>query len=202
MQTLEQIKAAATGDYLLLIEPNQDLTDRIRNEKQYFFKQYGAPEAVRGKPHLTLINFVQYEGMEERICKLLRGKALEWAPFFIELSGFGSFPSHTIYMNVVTRSGLQSLVKSIRTDGQALMKTDKQNKAHFILSPHVTIARRLKPWQYEEGWKEYQNKDFSGKFMAREMTLLRRFGKNPYELVERFQFNGRGPRLSQQTSMF
>ncbi len=202
MQAIESVKAVAVAEYLLLITPHEDLFNRIRLEKQSFFEKYKAPEAVRGKPHLTLVRFTQFEGAEERIRQKLRNKAAEWLPFCVELTDYGSFPAHTIYLNVATKTGIQNLVKSNRTDSQALMKMDKDHKPHFILEPHITIARRLKPWQYEAGWLEYRDKSFSGKFMANAMTLLKRADENtPYKTVERFVFAGR-PLLPKQGVMF
>lgn len=202
MQAIESVEAVAVAEYLLLITPHEELFNRIRLEKQSFFEKYQAPEAVRGKPHLTLVRFSQFEGMETRIRQRLRHKADEWMPFCVELSGYGSFPSHTIYLNVATRTGIQNLVKSIRTDSQALMKPDKDHKPHFILEPHITIARRLRPWQYEAGWLEYRDKNFSGKFMANAMTLLKRTDEAaPYKTVERFEFKSK-PLLARQGVMF
>ena len=202
MQAFESVKAVAVAEYLLLITPHEDLSNRIRLDKQSFFEKYKAPEAVRGKPHLTLVRFTQFEGAEERIRQRLRHKAAEWMPFWIELTGYGSFPSHTIYLNVATKTGIQNLVKSIRTDSQALMKLDKDNKPHFILEPHITIARRLRPWQYEAGWLEYRDKHFNGKFMANAMTLLKRStAETPYKTVERFEFKGQ-PVIAKQGVMF
>ncbi|ANH81516.1 hypothetical protein A8C56_11485 [Niabella ginsenosidivorans] len=202
MQSVDLIKAVAVAEYLLLLEPHEDLSNRIVQEKHLFYEKYKAAEAIRGKPHITLVHYRHYEEAEERIRQKLRIRAKEWSPFCVELMNYGSFPAHTIYINIASRLSIQHLVKSIRTDAQALMKLDKDNKPHFILEPHITIARRLKPWQYESGWLEYSNKSFSGKFIAGHMTLLKRAGQElPYKMVERFQFRGM-PVLPRQGQMF
>jgi hypothetical protein len=84
---------------------------------------------------------------------------------------------------------VQNLVKAIRSDGQRLMKLNEEHKPHFILEPHLTIARKLVPWQYEKGWLEYSHKHFTGRFIADSMTLLKRpAGEMRYHTVERFAF--------------
>lgn len=187
--TKTYIKSIAIAEYLLLIQPRQDLADRILDIKQQFYNKYKAPEALKGLPHITLVNFVQYTGFEERIRQHLRTIALAQSPLSIELLDYGSFPSHTIYINIISRSNIQNLVKSIRTSTQSLMKLDKDNRPHFILEPHLTIARKLKPWQYEQGWLEYSNKNFSARFIAKDMVLLRKDADdNKYFMVERFEF--------------
>lgn len=189
MTPFDTIKTPAVAEYLLLLEPRRDLSDHITTIKQAFADRYKASEALKGKPHLTLVHYMQYTTFESRITQRLRTLCLQTAPFSVELQGFGSFPTHTIFINVVSRTAIQNLVKNIRTHLQGIMKPDKDNKPHFILEPHITIARKLKPWQYEQGWEAYSNSNFSGKFIATEMTLLK---KGPdaykYELVEKFEF--------------
>jgi 2'-5' RNA ligase len=110
-------------------------------------------------------------------------------PVKIELKDYGSFPAHTIYINVTSKVPVQNLVKQIRTEAQRLMKLNDDNKPHFIMEPHVTIARRLLPWQYEKGWLEYSHKHFTGRFIADAMLLLKRpVGELKYEIAQRFEF--------------
>jgi 2'-5' RNA ligase len=108
---------------------------------------------------------------------------------------------------VTTKVPVQNLVKEIRTGGQRLMKLNDDNKPHFILEPHLTIARKLQPWQYEKGWLEYSNKHFTGKFIADSMSLLRRPVDEPdgyrirYQLVEKFAFQNM-PVTTKQGELF
>lgn len=202
MQFNSSIKKFEVAEYLLLIQPRKDLSDSIVDIKKYFYNKYKAEEALRGKPHITLVNFVQYTTFEERIRQELRTISLSKAPFQINLLDYGSFPCHTIYINILSRPVIQSLVKTIRTEAQSLMKSNSDNRPHFILEPHLTIARKLKPWQYEQGWLEFNNKNFSGKFVTTSMILLRRNLKGgKYEQVERFEFLNI-PVIAKQTAMF
>ena len=176
-------------EYLLVLSPHEELWNRIMKVKEDFAQEYKSDHARWGKPHITLVNFLQYVMMEERVVNRLHTVAMGFPPFKVELKEFGSFPSHTIYINVNSKLPVQNLVKEIRTDGQRLMKLNDDNKPHFIMEPHLTIARKLKPWQYEKGWLEYSNKHFSGRFIADGMTLLRRpEGEMKYQLVQKFEF--------------
>jgi len=83
----------------------------------------------------------------------------------------------------------QGLVKNIRHETQRLMKLNDDNKPYFNLEPHITIARKLQPWQYEKGWLEYSNRSFTGRFIADTMVLLKRtVGEIKYKVVHRFRF--------------
>ena len=181
-------------EYLLVLSPHEELWNRIMKVKEDFATEYKTDFAKWGKPQVTLVNFVQYGMMEERIINRLRTVAMGYPPFKVELKDFGSFPSHTIYINVTSKLPVQGLVKEIRTDGQRLMKLNDDNKPHFIMEPHLTIARKLKPWQYEKGWLEYSNKHFTGRFIASSMTLLKRpvdesdSYRMKYHIAAKFEF--------------
>jgi 2'-5' RNA ligase len=176
-------------EYLLILNPHEDLRNKIMKVKQDFFEKYKASSAVYGKPHLTLVNFVQYEMAEERILNRLKAIAMGYHPIKIELKDYGSFPSHTIYINVTSKVPIQGLVKTIRSEAQQLMKLNNENKPHFIMEPHFTIARKLQPWQYEKGWLEYSHRHFTGRFIADAMLLLKRpVGEMRYQIAGRFEF--------------
>jgi 2'-5' RNA ligase len=176
-------------EYLLVLNPHEELRNRILQVKKDFFEKYKATTAIGSRPHLTLVNFVQYEMMEERLVNRLKAVAMGYHPFKVEMKDYGSFPSHTIYINVMSKLPVQGLVKQIRTEAQRLMKLNDDNKPHFIMEPHCTIARKLQPWQYEKGWLEYSNKHFTGRFIADGMLLLKRpVGEMKYGVAQRFEF--------------
>jgi hypothetical protein len=103
-------------------------------------------------------------------------------------------------MNVDTKAAIQLLVKRLKP-AQALMKT-KDIKPHFIDNPYVTVARQLLPWQYEKAWLEYSHKNFTGRFIAKNMLLLRRpEGMKSYQAVQRFEFLNM-PVLTTQGALF
>jgi 2'-5' RNA ligase len=176
-------------EYLLVLSPHEELRNNIVKIKQEFVDTYETSTGVGPKPNIILANFLQYEMMEERLLNRLKVVAMGFHPIKVELRDFGSFPSHTIYINVVSKIPVQRLVKEIRKEAQRLMKLNDDNKPHFILEPHLTIARKLQPWQYEKGWLEYSNKNFTGRFIADAMLLLKRpLDEKKYQVVQRFEF--------------
>jgi len=179
-------------EYLLVLNPHEELRNRSMGVKNEFYEKYQAETAPKfsgGKPHIMLVNYVQYEMMEERVINHLKTIAMGFHPIKVELKDYGSFPSHTIYINITSKVPVQSLVKQIRTETQRLMKLNDDNKPHFILEPHLTIARKLLPWQYEKGWLEYSHRHFTGRFIADAMLLLKRpVGELKYEIAKRFEF--------------
>ena len=189
MQTIIQnMPGYRINEYLLVLSPHEELRNRIMQVKKEFGEKYKAPTAIWGKPHVPLAKFLQVEMLEERIVNRLKAIAMGYHPMKVELKNFGSFPSHTIYINVVSKEPIKTLVREIRPI-QQLMKLDKDNKPHFFDEPHLTIARKLSPWQYEKGWLEYSNRHFTGRFIADGMLLLkRRQGEKGWQILQRFEF--------------
>ncbi|MGC4035966.1 MAG: 2'-5' RNA ligase family protein [Chitinophagaceae bacterium] len=189
-------------EYLAVLNPHKELWEKIMSVKEEFAEKYKSDHARWGKPHITLVNFVQYGMMEDRIVSRLNAIAMAQYPFKVELRDFGSFPSHTIYINVTTKVPVQELTKTIRAEAQRLMKLNDDNKPHFIMEPHLTIARKLQPWQYEKGWLEYSHKNFTGRFIADGMLLLKRpVGDLKYQIVKRFEFQNL-PVVTKQGELF
>ena len=179
-------------EFLLVLNPHEELRNRIITIKKEFHEKYrsnGASKALAtGKPQLALVKFETMEMMEERIVNRLKTIAMGYHPFKIELKDFGSYPSHTIFINVVSKIPIQNLVKQIK-EAQRLMKLDKDHKPHFIEDPQITVARKLVPWQFEQAWLEYSHKHFTGRFIADGMLLLkRREGQTSWQIVQRLEF--------------
>jgi 2'-5' RNA ligase len=189
---MEKFHSAMPGyrlnDYLLVISPNDELRGKIGRVRKEFNEKFNPSMPLTGKPHLALVHFVAYSMMEEKLVNKFHHIAMGMSPFKIELKDFASFPSHTIYINVATKSPVQNLVKELRA-AQKLMKSDPEHDPHFIAEPFIPVARKLLPWQYEKGWLEYSHTHFSAKIIADGMLLLKRpLGDRSYQIVQRFEF--------------
>lgn len=184
---LTTIPGYRINEYMLVLNPHEELRGRIMQVRKEFSEKYHAG-LIATRPHVTLARFTQLEMMEERIMSRLKLAAMGFYPFKVELRDFGSFPSHTITINVTTKVPIHELVREIR-EGQRLMKLDNDNKPHFIDDPYIVVARKLLPWQYEKGWLEYSHRHFTGRFIADSMLLLkRRMGERAYQIVQRLEF--------------
>ena len=142
-------KQLAINEYQLILNPHEELRNRILQLRNAFSAAYQAP-ILTGKPHVTLVRFTQLALMEDRILQRFRTIAMGYCPFKVELKDFGSLPTHSIFINVTSKLPVRGLVTEIK-DVQRLMKLDKDNKPHFLDEPNMLIARKLLPWQYEKG---------------------------------------------------
>lgn len=176
--------------YLLVISPPDAAMEKIMKLKRDFYWQYKTVNALN-KAHITLCTFAQYKTAESRIITRLRSVAEKQKEIVTELSQFGSFPSHTIYINVASRLPVLELVKGIRQTTQRLLKPDKDHKPFFISEPHLTICKGLTNQQYEESWKALRHQHFNIKFTVQSMILLRKEEDGKYQCAERFIFKNR-----------
>ncbi|HVX26038.1 MAG TPA: 2'-5' RNA ligase family protein [Parafilimonas sp.] len=200
-EELREINHLLPSEYLLVLQPHEALWDEIKFIKEKFKADYKFEGVKVGLPHITLAMFKQFPATENRIVQFLRNNAKTITPFKIELKDFGSFPTHTIYINIVSKVQIMNAVKTLRQNAQKFMKMDKDNKPFFITEPHLTIARKLQPWQYEKGWLEYQHANFHGRFIADHALLLKRKAGETYKQVEKFMFQGMKEEVT-QTSLF
>jgi 2'-5' RNA ligase len=188
------------NEYKLVIPLPEALEHKILAIRKDFGEQYQyRPDLHR--PHLTLVMFSQLSMMEERIVQKLRYLSMGEAPFLMEMRDYGSFPAHTIFINVTTKDAVKKLMRSVK-EIQRLLRTDVDHKAHFLQDPIISIARKLKPWQYEKGWLEYSHRRFTGRCVADSMLLLKRpEGTLPWQIVQRFEFQNL-PVQSKQQALF
>ena len=187
-KSLIQIPGYRYNEYMLVLSPHEELWNKILKVKKEFHEAYDAPTALWGKPHIALTSFIQFEMMEEKIVNSLKTIGMGYTPFKVELKDFGSFPSHTIFINIESKQQVQNLVKELKST-QRLLTLNKENKPRFLDNPSITIAGKLLPWQYEKGWNEYSHRHFTGRFIADGMLLIKRkVGDKAYQIVQRFEF--------------
>ena len=174
-------------EYKLVLQPHEELWNKIDRVKKDFAVKFDAPSAQWGKPQITIATFSQLLMMEERVCNRLKVIAMAMPAFKLELQDYGSHPTHSIHIQVETKTPLQMVVKHLKT-AQSLLRT-KEHKPHFLDDFFIAVAWQLLPWQYEKAWVEFSHKHFKGSFIAKDMLLLRRpEGIKAYHPVQRFEF--------------
>ncbi len=180
----------AIYEYLLIISPNEETGLKALAIKDSF-KEYGCHNAANQIPHITLVNFVQLNTMEDRIIYRLESFAKSIKPFEVKLDGFGQFPPQTIFINVATKSPIVNMVKNMKKPFKHLLQPHQQDPAHFFANPHLTITRELIKSQHNRAWADWQHREFKANFQASEMVLLRReIGRGKYHVVKRIPFGG------------
>lgn len=177
------------NEYLIVLKPHDELVNKIKSIRDEFAEKFQTASAHYLKPHLALVNFFGLEMSEERLVNRLLSISMGLIPVKIELKDYGSYPSHSIFINVTSKIPLLSIIEQLKR-AQALMKLSKDNKPHFIEDPHILISRKLKVWQFEQGWLEFSHRHFTGRFIADSFLLLKRKANSnsSFQIVKRFEF--------------
>lgn len=200
-KTIKQIPGYNYIEYKIVLRPNEDLASKIAEIKKTFSEQYKTSFSNNFSIDIPLVNFVQLEMKEKQVLNNLQTIAEHYRPFKVNLKNFGSMPTHSIFINIESKQQVLNLVKELKS-AQQWMHLDKENKAHFINNPFITIASKLLPWQFEKGWLEYKNHYFTGSFMAEEMLLMKRkIGTFKFHVVKQFKFNDI-EKYTSQTELF
>jgi 2'-5' RNA ligase len=168
-------------EYLLIISPDEIVKNKINTIKILFSKEYGCKNAENLKPHVTMINFLQYESAEYRIVNCFEKFAKTVMPFNITLNGFGNFEPHTIYAKLESTTEVITIVKDIRTRFKNLLTSSESLKPNFTTKSHLTIARGMTQAQYEQAWERWQKEYFLVSFKVNQMNLIKR-ELNPKDL--------------------
>src|SRR5687768_10109607 len=132
--SLSKMPGYRNAEYLLILSPHEDLRNRIMNVKKEFADTHKATFSTGGKPYITLVRFNVWEMMEEKIINSLKPIAMASPAFKVHLKDYGSFPTHTIYIDVASKVPIQNLVKELKA-AKRLMKSPAQ-EPHFITEPY------------------------------------------------------------------
>lgn len=174
------------SEYRLIIPLSEALQQTVMQIRKELYDRYRIAIPFELKPALTLLHCHAYEGMEAKLIERIQQVATRNSSFKVELQNFAAYPSHTIYIHVPTRSPFNELTKELKVI-KSLTKVPDHDP-HFINEPHLLIAQKLKPFQFTRMWMDCEHTQFTGRFMANSMVLMKRCVANQYEEVRRFEF--------------
>lgn len=174
-------------EYLLVISPHQSLQEKMGKIKKEIHEKHRSSFLLNRKNDIRLARFFSWEMMEEKIIQHLKKTAMGTSAFKVNLKDYGTFPSHTFFVNVETKVPFQMLMKEIRT-AKRLMKSPEK-EPFFVNEFYIPLAIKLKPAQYNNLWNEYKHRDFTGNFIADNMLLLKKQqGEKYFQIAARLEF--------------
>ena len=186
-QSLIKMPGYRTAEYILILSPHASLQEKIMRIKKDILEKYDNGFLVNRKPIIRLARFFSYQMMEEKLINHFKIAGMAMPPFKVTIKDFGSFPQHTLFVNVDSRVPLQMLMKDIKS-AKRLMRSPGQ-APYFTNEFNIPLAIKLTPLQYEKMWEEYRRRQFTGHFIADAMLLLkRREGEKNYQIAARFEF--------------
>lgn len=169
-----QLKGSIVKEYMLVVNPQDDVWQQVMNEKTVFSAAYGQKGAEKTKPHITVASFLAKEEMEETLLRWMHRIVSRFSAFTVALNNYSGFPnSGAIYLRVQDHQPFRRLAKELRVIDE-LVRSNGLPQAQLVTNPHMTIARRLDTTVYEKAMAEYARKDFHAEFNVSELVLLKR----------------------------
>jgi 2'-5' RNA ligase len=165
----------ANGRFFIALLPSQAIQDYANEVKQVFADRYNSCAALKSPPHITLQppfdwSLEAWDDLQQHLSEF----AARSAPLSVTLSGFGAFPPHVIYINVIKSPALLALQTALMADMEHALGVVPVDSKTRPFSPHLTVGfRDLTKQNFELAWADFQSAPLQLEFTAAHLTLLR-----------------------------
>lgn len=172
--------------YFVALIPPEDLNFKVKALKEEIREKYNAKHALKLPAHITLQPPVSLSLQQEPgLFAALDAATKDQNVFRVDLSGFGSFPPHVIYIRVQDHEPIKTLHAQVLAGMEKILLKDNKS-----IHPHMTLASRdLKRKDFQQAWKEFAERHFQDSFLADKLFLLRHNGKT-WDIIRNFPFGG------------
>lgn len=179
--------------FFVALLPPPDLQAQVTAIKQEIEQTYQSRAALKSPPHITLQPPFRWPKKEDGQLKAcLLEFAQQYPPIPVTLSGFGAFPPRVIYVDVLRQGLLMTIQSDLLNYMAATLGIEDKKSRNRRFAPHMTVAfRDLKPATFRRAWPEFQERQFSAKFVSRTLTLLKHCGER-WESSSEFPFSAAG----------
>jgi 2'-5' RNA ligase len=187
MNNLFQMPAYRINEYRLIVPLPQVLQEKMHHLRICMHEKHAVKFPFDLKPGLTILRCHAFERIEPKLVERLQQVAMSHNPFKVEIKDFSAYPSHTIYADVLTKGPFHELVKNLRKAKWLMNIPD--HEPYFITEPHLILAQRLKPKEFTRMWLDCEHRQFTGRFVADAMLLLKRSPINKrWTVLRRMEF--------------
>jgi 2'-5' RNA ligase len=164
--------------YLLVAHPDNEVSNKVMEEKQFFYDAYKEKAAVNIKPHITVSSFLAKESMEDTLIRWIQRICGQQKSFKATLNNYSGFPPHTIYLRVQDEQPFQKLTKDLEIINTYISSCSCP-PVKVISKPHVSIARSLSEDIYFKALIQYAHKSFHESFTVNKLYLIKK--EHPYD---------------------
>jgi 2'-5' RNA ligase len=160
-------------EYMLVINPVNDVKEKLIREKHDFYEQYNEEGALQTLPHISLLCFLANEAMEDILIRWIQRICNKHNRFTVTFNNFGGFPPHTVYLRIQDPLPLHQLMKELKVI-DSFVSSSGCPPLQVNLKPHMAIAKTLSPAIFHNALTAYSSKTFHESFVAEELVLLKR----------------------------
>ena len=176
------------SEYLLVVNPDKPVYNKVVEVKQEFDKQYNEKKAMRTLPSISIAAFMAREPMENTFIRWIQRICGQQESFQVTLNNFSGFPPHSIYLRVQDPFPFQQLVRQLQSVDD-FIRSGGCPPAKFFVRPYLSIAAKLPEQVYESAIPDYSRLSFHESFIADELVLLKRQQEfDSYQILFVFRF--------------
>ncbi len=158
--------------YFIAIEPQKELSIKIKKIQLDFVERFNAVKAYQHFPHITLLPPFHFEE-EKELSHIFEKIKIPQQELKIELKDFGCF--HHPKAPVIFIQPLES--KELQNLHAEILKTELQKNVP-IFHPHLTVAFRDLGYDlFTKAWEDYQHLSFNEIFISNTINLYKHDGK-------------------------
>lgn len=173
---MEKQPEQSYDEYLLLIDPDQDTTKDIIEERDYFEEHCQGSYHVSTKPHITILNAITPADSDQskRLVRVIDDISKQMKKFELWLNGYSTFKeTNDLYINVMNKMRIRSFIKDFKTriSQEPTISLDNVN---LVEEAHITLASRIEQDELDRLAKEYQYRPFEKEFWVKSLILLKR----------------------------
>ena len=166
-----------TYEYLFVIEPDQKTSEKLIEFRMLLNSITPLSEEVlHSKPHISICHFEASNFSDEYILTKAKQVLSSVKSFDIQLEDSEKWKNGTFVLKVKSDENTLELQKQLSTVFKGVIKTF-----------HLTIARNISAAFSNQ--PPIKNFDYKGHFNCESITLLKKKGNMPYQVVEKIHLN-------------
>ena len=160
--------------YGIFILPPWPVSLKVNAFRAECCKIFNLKKVILPPVHITIGNLFAYNSLYERnLIKNLSACTRSIVPFEQTLQNFGSFKSHTVFLNAVQNPGISEL-----NYASSFFCNRKKHYRYTgkisTFKPHLSISYRdLTDQLYPTIWEEYKDQQFEMSFGVQKFTLAK-----------------------------
>src|SRR5688500_1642663 len=87
-------------EYLLVVQPDKTITEKIMAEKEHFAKSYRQSGIVSSQSFITIARFLGTASMEETARRWIQNICHHHTPFLVTLHAYSGIAPHTLILQI------------------------------------------------------------------------------------------------------
>ena len=157
------------ADYMMVLSPSAEVTAMVDRHKRNAARVIGQYESMHSVAHISLKTIIRQKVFAAEPVIMAMGKGLRTLPpLMLTIDGFDYFNHGEDYKTIYAK---------LRTDHVASLwfKTLKKHLGvKEFMVPHITIARNIPIWAFNQLWPHFKNIKWIEQFTVTGLTILQR----------------------------